>query len=108
VQAKLTEIHWLDQTRELSLVDLAELSGMPEAALRELVDAGTIAPVDRSTSAWVFRADCITVVRTAARLRNDFDLDDPALALALSLLDRIHDLEAQLRDLSARLPRRIR
>jgi len=43
------------------------------------------------------------VTRTAYRLRNDFELDTPALTLALSLLDRVHDLEAQLCELRAQL-----
>jgi chaperone modulatory protein CbpM len=39
-------------------------------------------------------------------LRTDFELDAQGLALALTLLNRIHGLEAQLRDLSAQLPHR--
>jgi len=54
----------------------------------------------------VFRADCDVIARTACRLRTDFELDAPGLALALTLHGRIHDLEAQLRELSALYPHR--
>ncbi|HYM47741.1 MAG TPA: chaperone modulator CbpM [Burkholderiaceae bacterium] len=106
MRIELMEVHWLDQSNELSLTQLAELSGLSEAELRELVEAGAILPIDASATSWSFCADCIATARTALRLRNDFELDAQGLALALGLLDRIHDLETQLRELSARLPRR--
>jgi chaperone modulatory protein CbpM len=99
---------WLDEHQEVSLVELAELSGLSEAELRELVDCGAIAPIDRTAGSGNFRAECVVVARTACRLRNDFDLDAQGLALVLTLLERVHDLEAQVRDLRARHPSGIR
>jgi len=104
MKVELTEVLWLDEPQELSLTDLAGLSGLSEADLRELADYGVIAPVDPQAEPPAFRADCIVTARTACRLRTDFELDVPGLALALTLLGRIHDLEAQLRDLSAQYP----
>ncbi len=106
MKVELTEVLWLDAQQELSLAELAALSGLSEAELRELVDYGVLVPVDLETEPPVFRADCVVIARTACRLRADFELDAPGLALALTLLGRIHDLEAQLRDLGARLPHR--
>jgi hypothetical protein len=40
------------------------------------------------------------------RLREDLELDAPAVALALKLLSRIHELEGQLREVQAQLPQR--
>jgi hypothetical protein len=37
-------------------------------------------------------------------LRKDFELDPQGLALAVALLERVRDLEEQLRDLRARIP----
>ena len=107
MRVELTEVHWLDQQHELSLTELAELSGLPEPQLRELVDVGALTPVDATAAHWTFRVESIAAARTAHRLRDDFELDPAALALALSLVDRIHDLEAQLNDLRAHLPRRL-
>lgn len=108
MKVELTEVLWLDEQQELSLAELAGLSGLSEAELRELVDYGVIAPVEPQTEPPAFRADCIVIARTACRLRADFELDVPGLALALTLLGRIHDLEAQLRELSAQFPHRPR
>jgi chaperone modulatory protein CbpM len=104
MKVELTEVLWLDEREELSLTELAGLSGLSEAELRELVDYGAITPVVPGARQPTFRADCIVTARTACRLRTDFELDTPGLALALILLGRIHDLEAQLRGLSAQLP----
>lgn len=109
MQGKLTEVHWLDQRENLALVELVELSGLSEPELRELVEYGAIAPLDANATPWMFHYGTIAVARTAQRWRKDFELDAPGLSLALNLLDRIHELEAQLRDLHALLspPRRV-
>ena len=39
------------------------------------------------------------------RLSNDLELETRALALVVSFLERIEDVEARVRDLSAKLPR---
>lgn len=104
MRVELTEVHWLDQHQELSLTDLSGLSGLTKAELLELVDYGIFIPIDPKAAEQTFRADCLVVARTACRLRRDFDLDTQGLALALTLLERIHELEAQLSDLRARAP----
>lgn len=106
MKVELTEVRWLDQHYELSLADLSALSGLTEADLLELVDYGIFAPIDPNAAEQTFHADCLVVARTACRLRRDFDLDTQGLALALTLLERIHELEAQLSDLRARVPGR--
>lgn len=108
MRVELTEVLWFDERRELSLCELAERSGLTEAELRELVDSGVIAPVDPDRAPRHFRAECIVTAKTACRLRDDFELDAHGLAVALTLIDRVRDLEEQLRDLRAKLPRQVR
>jgi chaperone modulatory protein CbpM len=103
---ELAEVLLLDRHHALSLPELAELSGLAEAELDELVDYGVIVPLDPGAAHRVFHARCIVAARTACRLRDDFELDSRGLALALTLLERVHDLEAQLTSLRAQLPRR--
>ncbi|HTQ73753.1 MAG TPA: chaperone modulator CbpM [Burkholderiales bacterium] len=95
---------WLHERYELSLSELCELSGLSEPELRVLVDFGAIAPSDPDAGEWTFSADRLVVARKASRLRHDFDLDPQGLALAVALLERVRDLEEQLRDLRARIP----
>lgn len=105
---ELTETVWLDERGTVTLVELAECSGLTEAELRELVDMGALEPLDTSAPQLSFGARCIVAARMAFRLRNDFELDAHALAIALSLLERVNELEAELQRMRARLPRVIR
>ena len=95
---------WLHERYELTLAELCELSGLSESELRVLVDFGAIAPADPDAREWTFSSDRLIVARSASRLRKDFDLDPQGLALAVALLERVRDLEEQLRDLRARIP----
>jgi chaperone modulatory protein CbpM len=106
--AELTATVWLDERDTVTLIELSECSGLTETELRELVDLGALEPLDPSSSAWSFGAQCIVAARVASRLRDDLELDTPGVAVVLSLLERLRELEAQVQGMRARLPRRIR
>ena len=108
MRVELTELYWLDEQRDVTLSELAQVSGFSEEELRDLQACGAIAPVDPDADQLRFGAQCIVAVRTARRLRADFELDTQGLAVALALLERIGALEAELRGLQAQLPRLIR
>jgi len=101
---KIEQAMWLHEQHELLLEELCELSGLSERELRELVDHGVLAPIDPDAQRWTFGADRLVVARSARRLRSDFDLDPHGVALVVALLERVRGLEAELRDLRARLP----
>ena len=107
---EITEAHWLDAHHEISLTELVELSGLSATDVQHLVDCEALLPLNPAepiaseTTECYFSAECLTLVRTASRLRDDFDLDTNGLTLALQLLNRIHELEADMRNLRARLP----
>ena len=102
-----TEAVWLTEDCQFSIEELVQLSGLPEVEVRELVDYGAIAPIDPAASRWMFRGPSLTTVRVACRLRASFELEPHGLALVVSLLDRVHDLEAQVERLRAQLPQRV-
>jgi len=104
VEAKQVEAVWLTEDCEFSLAELVELSGLSEPDLHELVDYGAITPMNPDSPQWAFKGECLVTVRTACRLRASFDLEPHGVALVVSLLDRIHDLEAQLTRLRAQMP----
>jgi len=105
MRVELTEVLWFDERHELPMHELAERSGLTEVEVHELVNSGVITPVDPNRAPRHFHAECILTARTACRLRDDFELDAHGLAVALTLIDRVRDLEQQLRDLRAQLPR---
>ena len=99
---------WLHGAVQVTLVELAESTGLAEAVVRELVEYGALEPAAGGTGDWCFSAECVARVRTAARMASDLELETPALALVLSFLERIQRLESQVRHLHAQLaqPRR--
>lgn len=108
MKIEITEAVWLDERQQFSLAELADLSGLSQAELRQLLEYEAFAPTDPGAAEVRFGADCLVAARTACRLRDDFDLDAGGLALTLTLLNRIRDLEAQLRALQAQFPHRHR
>lgn len=106
MEREQTDAVWLDDRMALSLAELARCSCLSEAELRELADYGALVPNNPQEAEWTFSGEMVLTVQAAGRLRDDLELDPQALALTLTLINRIRDLEAQLRSLRARLPRR--
>jgi chaperone modulatory protein CbpM len=96
---------WVTESQEYSLAELVSLSGLPEAELRALVEYGAIRPADPEAASWVFSGQCLLSVRAAQRIRDSFELEPHGLALVISLLERIRDLEARLDQVYAQKPR---
>ena len=104
MQIEQTESLWLHVHYTFSLAQLSEMSGLTEVELREMVDYGILSPIDPEAEQWLFGADRLVTVRMAQRLSRDFDLDPQGLALVVTLLDRVHALEAEVCELRAKLP----
>jgi chaperone modulatory protein CbpM len=86
---------WPDPQRRVRLSELADLSGLSESQVVELVEYGALAPA--AGARWEFSVSSISVARTARRLADDFALETHAVALLLAYLDRIRELENALR-----------
>ena len=99
-----TGMAWLEERQPLSFAELAERSGLTEAELRRLVDEGALSPIDPQGAQWTFSGHWAVTVRSASRLHHDFELPPESLALTLTCLERIRELETELRELRARLP----
>jgi len=87
----------LDESGECSIEHLAELSGLSLDELSDLVESGVIEPVDESAKPASFYLRHVVTAKIARRLRDDFELDRHGVAIALTLLDRIENLERELR-----------
>lgn len=107
MEAQQAECVWLDASIQFSLTELGQFSGLSEAELRNLVDYGVFAPADPRRAEWTFGGDVVMLAQAAGRLRDDLELEPQALALVLSLMGRIRELEAEVRSLQAQFPRRI-
>lgn len=89
---------WLTDADACTLEHLAEVSGLSADELRELIDSGAITPVGTDAPPR-FHLHTVVTVRTARRLRDDFELDRHGLAMAIVLIKRIEQLERQLQAL---------
>lgn len=93
----------MDDPAELSLAEVARLSGLSRAALRVLAESGLIETRSGRRGGRRFSAHSLRVARRAHRLRADFDLNASGLVLVLTLLQRIEMLEARCREMECQL-----
>ena len=98
------EVFTLDASQTITFSELAQCCGMSEAELDELVDYCALVPVPAANQERSFSAQWVMPLRTASRLRLDFDLDMFTVAILLGHLNRIEILERQVLSLQALLP----
>lgn len=97
----------LDATEVITLGELADCCAMSAADLAELMDYNALVPLPGTAPDFVFSAHWLAPLRTAAKLRADFDLDLFTVAILLEKLRHIEQLERQLQTLQALLPRHL-
>jgi chaperone modulatory protein CbpM len=100
-----TDWDWLDASQTVSLAELSRVCGLPAVDLDELIEYGALAPVAPTQRDLLFSAGYIAPLRTAGKLRRDFDLDMFAVAVLLDYLGRIESLEQQVRGLQLHVAR---
>ena len=96
---------WAEESG-IGLSELARVSGLSREAIRVLAESGLIEARPAGHYSWRFTARGVSRARTAGRLRTDFGLNQSGLLLALTLIDRIEQLERRLRAMECQLPRR--
>ena len=101
MQSTILNAVWLNESGGCTMVHLAEVSGLNSTELQTLVDTGTLKPLAETGGSPVFSSGALQAAGTARRLRDDFELNPDALALAMRLLERIEKLELELERLRA-------
>jgi chaperone modulatory protein CbpM len=104
---QVTDSVWLDDSDVCTVEQLAEVSGLSIDEIDDLIANGVIAPVDNNAQPMSFPLHYMVTARTARRLRDDFELDRHGVALALTLLGQIDELESELQAARVRLLRAI-
>lgn len=92
----------LHEIFSVTLADLTRASGLSVTEVRELVELGAFEP-QTQTGEWLFASHCIELARAAQRLQTDFELPLAGVALALTYLERIRELENRVRELECQL-----
>ena len=86
----------LDETTELTLIEVTQSCSVSIEAVVELVEEGVIEPIGDEPKSWRFRAMSLNKVRAAIRLQRDLGLNLAGVALALDLLSEIETLRSRL------------
>jgi chaperone modulatory protein CbpM len=87
----------------LTLTELTQSVRLSTDAVITLVDCGIVAPRGDQPQQWLFEPQMVQMIQRACRLQRDLELDWPAVALALELIE---DLE-RLREENQRLRRQL-
>jgi len=95
---------WLDDRHTVDAQELSRICGLGSDEILELMDYGALAPLNARPQPLVFSTRCIMPLRQAVGIRKDFDLDIFTVAILLGYINRIAELERQLRALHAQVP----
>jgi chaperone modulatory protein CbpM len=101
---------WLDATETVTISELSRCSGLSMLELEELVDYNALAPLPPAPAQSplmlerLFSAEWVAPLREVGKMRQDYDLDLFSVAMLLNHLNRIEQLQRQVRSLQARLP----
>jgi chaperone modulatory protein CbpM len=93
---QVTSAVWLGEGEVCTVEHLAEVSGLSQGEVEDLVVSGVIWPADAAAQPACFHLLHVVTVRRARRLRDDFELDSNGVALAMTLLRRVEVLEQAL------------
>ncbi len=102
-EEELLLLELLDEDAGIAFTELLAASRMSRDELIELIEQGALQPSGESEASWRFPPAALVTVRSAARLRSAFELETPALVVALGLLERIDELERRVRELECQL-----
>ncbi len=100
----LLDVTWAASSESVTLSDLSEVCGLSRAELDELIDYGALAPLQMDQSIHRFSAQWVSPLRTAGKLRRDYDLELFSVAVLVGYLNQIDVLQNELRSLRAQLP----
>lgn len=89
----------LDEQFQLSLGELVRSCRLSRNLLLQMVAEGLLQPQGPEPESWRFPGPQVRRAQRAARLMQDLELDLPAAALVLELLEEVERLRARVRHL---------
>lgn len=89
----------------LSVREVCEASGLTRETLVEIVHEGIVEPHGERAGEWEFDAEAPALLRRAARLHEDLQIEWGGVALVLHMLDELEKMRAENEMLRRRLQR---
>jgi chaperone modulatory protein CbpM len=87
----------IDETHEITVTELCEVCSVEHALVESLVQEGILDPVGGQPDELRFHYTSVYRTRTVVHLQKDLGVNLAGAALALELLERIENLQRQLR-----------
>ena len=89
----------LDETVELTLIELSQACSSSTEWVIELVEEGILEHTGRDEAQWQFSGASLLRARAAMRLQQDLEINLAGVALALDLMEQIETMRERLRRL---------
>ena len=89
----------------LSLTELSQSVRVSNETVMTIVDCGIVEPRGEQPEQWLFEPQMVKLIQRACRLQRDLELDWPAVALALDLIEDLHRLREENQRLRHQLSR---
>lgn len=102
---RIPPVELLDENLEVNLSELCRACDIHAEFVIELVEYGVLTPRGQAPGNWRFPGTDLVRIKRAVRLRRDFDLNLPGLALSLELLEEVQELRRLLAELESRRDR---
>jgi chaperone modulatory protein CbpM len=87
----------------LTLTELSQSVRLSTETVVTIVDCGIVEPHGDQPQQWLFEPRMVKLIQRACRLQRDLELDWPAVALALDLIEDLHRLREENRRLRRQL-----
>ena len=79
----------------LTLTELTQSVRVTTDTVITIVDCGIVQPRGEQPQQWLFEPQMVKLIQRAGRLQRDLELDWPAVALALDLIEDLHKLREE-------------
>ena len=89
----------------LSLTELTQSVRLSPETVITIVDCGIVEPSGVQPQQWLFEPQMVKLIQRACRLQRDLELEWPAVALALDLIEDLHRLREENQRLRRQLAR---
>lgn len=86
----------IDDDVRLTMFELCKVCKSSEELISSWVFEGVLEPIGQHPQEWRFSGVAVRRARLAQTLAEEMEINEPGIALALDLLDRIHHLEGEL------------
>lgn len=93
----------IDDAMELTLDEVCRACATHAEMITRMVEEGILEPRGSEPATWQFPGTALRRIQITVRLQRDLQIDLGGVALAVDLLEEIHELRARVRTLESRI-----